>query len=583
MSLQPNEENDASNDVPSENDKGIEMEQDFAGDTYSVSEDTGDDNDDDGEDEQLDSAMGDTGVGSDIVDEKLLDKDDEDNPNNTNEKYESGPSVQDKDPTGRELRAKEDSADVADEVADEAGDLAPDEFDEPNDDNGDQEGPDSTEDMQDMKMDKEEAFSDPTGFNLDEPNPGTDKDVDIDESEVDADPMEDAGLEELDEHKNGEEETNSIDENPNEAEAEQLAGNSEKDDPINDKEKITEMDLLAPKKDSFGPGTSILFDDHAPNAESATQPQGDSHAASLRDVASEATWSNTNDIHNDLAPSRGLPNSSENEIAVADSSKSGKLSDDLPNTQLPQPDSSSLKKIQPNPYRNVGDALEKWKERVKVSGDVQDNNVEALDDMVDENADEYKFTSEFEKGTAQALGPAVPDQINSNNGGNEADGDGRTADGEENAEMEVDEQQPETHSIKNYAVTIGKKIEEPMELPNLEMQPEGSPEVHSHDDGDATSVSQSLVSMRKSYMSEDIHQLDTLSLSENKLGKTQNPEEMSSDVKDDANTLWRKYELLTTRLSQELAEQLRLVMEPTLASKLQGDYKTGKRINMKKV
>ncbi|MEI4867200.1 hypothetical protein, partial [Klebsiella pneumoniae] len=77
---------------------------------------------------------------------------------------------------------------------------------------------------------------------------------------------------------NGEEETNSIDENSNEAEAEHLAGNSEKDDPKNDKEKITEMDLLAPKKDSFGPGSSILFDDHAPNAESATQPQGDSHA-----------------------------------------------------------------------------------------------------------------------------------------------------------------------------------------------------------------------------------------------------------------------------------------------------------------
>nr|GEV92673.1 anamorsin homolog isoform X1 [Tanacetum cinerariifolium] len=32
----------------------------------------------------------------------------------------------------------------------------------------------------------------------------------------------------------------------------------------------------------------------------------------------------------------------------------------------------------------------------------------------------------------------------------------------------------------------------------------------------------------------------------------------------------------------ELAEQLRLIMEPTLTSKLQGDYKTGKRINMKK-
>ena len=46
---------------------------------------------------------------------------------------------------------------------------------------------------------------------------------------------------------------------------------------------------------------------------------------------------------------------------------------------------------------------------------------------------------------------------------------------------------------------------------------------------------------------------------------------------------WKNLELATLKLSQELAEQLRLVMEPTLASKLQGDYRTGKRINMKKV
>ena len=33
----------------------------------------------------------------------------------------------------------------------------------------------------------------------------------------------------------------------------------------------------------------------------------------------------------------------------------------------------------------------------------------------------------------------------------------------------------------------------------------------------------------------------------------------------------------------ELAEQLRLILEPTLASRLAGDYRSGKRINMKKV
>lgn len=46
---------------------------------------------------------------------------------------------------------------------------------------------------------------------------------------------------------------------------------------------------------------------------------------------------------------------------------------------------------------------------------------------------------------------------------------------------------------------------------------------------------------------------------------------------------WQKYETLTSSLSQELCEQLRLVLEPSQSTKLRGDYRTGKRLNMRKV
>ena len=46
---------------------------------------------------------------------------------------------------------------------------------------------------------------------------------------------------------------------------------------------------------------------------------------------------------------------------------------------------------------------------------------------------------------------------------------------------------------------------------------------------------------------------------------------------------WRLFEQKTSALSQELCEQLRLILEATVASKLQGDYRTGKRISMRKV
>ncbi|KAG8936255.1 hypothetical protein FRC02_003547 [Tulasnella sp. 418] len=50
-----------------------------------------------------------------------------------------------------------------------------------------------------------------------------------------------------------------------------------------------------------------------------------------------------------------------------------------------------------------------------------------------------------------------------------------------------------------------------------------------------------------------------------------------------AESLWRLYEGLTHDLSFALCEQLRLILSPTLATRLKGDYKTGKRLNMKKI
>jgi midasin len=46
---------------------------------------------------------------------------------------------------------------------------------------------------------------------------------------------------------------------------------------------------------------------------------------------------------------------------------------------------------------------------------------------------------------------------------------------------------------------------------------------------------------------------------------------------------WRQYASLTADLSYALCEQLRLILEPTLATRLQGDFRTGKRLNMRKI
>ncbi len=46
---------------------------------------------------------------------------------------------------------------------------------------------------------------------------------------------------------------------------------------------------------------------------------------------------------------------------------------------------------------------------------------------------------------------------------------------------------------------------------------------------------------------------------------------------------WQHFSSESSVASRELCEALRLILEPTLASRMHGDFKTGKRINMRKV
>jgi len=52
---------------------------------------------------------------------------------------------------------------------------------------------------------------------------------------------------------------------------------------------------------------------------------------------------------------------------------------------------------------------------------------------------------------------------------------------------------------------------------------------------------------------------------------------------NDAEQLWTQLEYLTQPYVFELCEQLRLLLEPTQRTKYSGDYRTGKRLNMKRI
>nr|CCC46379.1 conserved hypothetical protein, fragment [Trypanosoma vivax Y486] len=59
--------------------------------------------------------------------------------------------------------------------------------------------------------------------------------------------------------------------------------------------------------------------------------------------------------------------------------------------------------------------------------------------------------------------------------------------------------------------------------------------------------------------------------------------EDTSDKLTRGRQLWQEQVAEVHGLSHQLCEQLRLILAPTLADRLQGDYKTGKRLNMKRI
>ena len=550
------------------------MDEDFDGDTFSVSEDSEGSENDEGEDINLESKMGDTGDDKQVVDEKLWDKDEDDKLENTVEKYESGPSVKETESSERELRAKEDDT----PSLDESGELKNNGSEEQHEEDDKHNISDDENNIDEMNLDKNSAFEDPTGIQLSE----QEKDLDeIVEEAQDSDAMQeaDSGPGEPDEDIKADGEQSDPTDHMDDEKSIQVDDNIETREGAEDPDN-TNMDMESSKENILQDKTEPS-ENPAPAADSVEQA-GYPHNADFS-MEPEMHWSYSNDMNNSLAPSRStlfdeIPNM---ELSIPDSRDNSRLASDQSKPPVSQGDYPSVQKSQSNPYRSLGDALEELKERVKVSVDPQDTQHEGTDDIYEDNADEYRYVSEVEKATSQALGSATADQINDNvesKKDNDDEGDIRKKE-EIIDRMDSNEENSETpHLMASHPSIPKQKADERLldtivaddEL--MEELQQNTPKIFSGD----------MISFKSSYMNEKILPLDILNSGTNLL-KPMEVEELPDDVKQKAMADWKRYELATAKLSQELAENLRLVMEPTLASKLQGDYRTGKRINMKKV
>ncbi|KAI9206668.1 uncharacterized protein BJ171DRAFT_496553 [Polychytrium aggregatum] len=322
-------------------------------------------------------------------------------------------------------------------------------------------------------------------------------------------------------------------------------------------------------------------------------------------------------------PTTGEGTGADNQ-AADDSFEHADASEAKP-TQRPaasQQQKQKPRKPDPNPRRSLGDALKNWMSRLKsISESSQDRAEEPQQSEQNEQpqvdgdqAMDYEFVqNDDEAADAQALDAATSEQMSQMDQKALADDEEEDNYAKQDEEMQVDDQPAEetpafekkpdqrSNDNQNVSGTLPNRQKESDDSADAETRPAGEDLAadEDHDDGDGDDARDNLAStddqsrrqrqdpQSDEDMGDTSDEHDEAELSYEEL--RQNLEKSVADWRQsgqdlrEAETLWKNYTNLTQNLAFELCEQLRLILEPTLATKLKGDYRTGKRLNMRKV
>ncbi|KAI0769070.1 midasin [Trametes elegans] len=234
--------------------------------------------------------------------------------------------------------------------------------------------------------------------------------------------------------------------------------------------------------------------------------------------------------------------------------------------------------LQSNPLRSLGDALREINQRMDEILE-SEGPQERPEQMDTTGASQLEYLHpEEDKGAEemQALGPAQQEDIAKLNDLKFMDEDAEPTEGMAPTEDDALASTPEsTHQLPRSALhaeptsrSTGDDVKSALTQTEIRSQQPG----HAASDLANPVPSDALVP------AED-EEHDRQRQVELALRQWQADGQPSSQAED----MWRKYESLTHDLSYALCEQLRLILEPTQATRLRGDYRTGKRLNMKKI
>jgi len=615
-----------------EQESGVETAQDFDSELSDVKpkeneeKNPSDDEEEEDDDEnQLDNEMGEVDRDQEeVLDEDLWDdKEDED----LDEREGEGADVQSKE-IQDELMAKDDNdrGDVdpqGEDSDEETEDPKLSDNDEPLSDHelGSEDEDNMDGDMVDIQDDEERNQADELNA---EPDFELPEEMNLDPEDLDAEKedMEDEqgsgddGDEEMEDDEDGKEnETDEIDEDAeedkeNEANPEDSKVQENVDENVDEEEMNTEETL---NKDSYQNdydeetkeeqiGVRDITGDDA-NVENEKQDIMEDNESTQQEEALSNAMQQTSESEGGWTDKRQPDGENENE-------------NEKPKQENPQFD--------PNPYRSLGDASKEWKDRVKMIQDAppsaEDESAPPppADDKANEDAQEYQFSKEEneekqqdDKEELQALGLATEEQsqkVSLNEDKEDEEDEKEQAKEDDEVLLDAEEPEPpeeapnvdqkEFPAISSRTVQSHGEDEDEEEegtentgsekeesAAGAEEDPTEADSRHDQPHFDLTKLEEpeeNLLDEQTEEQRKPLTPAEMQSLRQ-QLEENLNLWRQNSEEIELAQQLWSRYEELTQQPAQELCEQLRLILEPTLATKLRGDYRSGKRINMKKV
>ncbi|XP_072178223.1 midasin-like [Diadema setosum] len=278
-----------------------------------------------------------------------------------------------------------------------------------------------------------------------------------------------------------------------------------------------------------------------------------------------------------------------------------------------QEQQQAKKPSQSDSKRSLGSAEEKFKRRLDTVDPGQgeeERTAEDRDEVKGEDQDLYEhLTDPTSHHDAQTMDAATDDQMKEKEAvpmAGEDDGEKMEEGDEERMEAEPDKEEEQENMSdqlpsKKVAATTGlSKLEAPSADDRDTTAEEGDEDWMPPDDqaesdamateGDGERPTESTIHTAMEHLGPhlpdavlDPEEVERLRREMEEQLALIGSKESGDGEELEAQKMWQSYESVTSALARDLCEQLRLVLEPTQASKLRGDFRTGKRLNMRKV